>query len=69
MQVTDRAGVPPDELAALATELAVLTTLQDVVRWTFGTHREILDVVIQDEFTHDVVVTWGTRRYLVFDTT
>ena len=69
MQVTDRAGVPPDELAALATALAVLTTLQDVVRWTFGTHREILDVVIQDEFTHDVVVTWGTSRYLVFDTT
>lgn len=46
---------------ALATHL---DTLEDVLRW--GAH--VLEVVVQDEYTHDVVVTRG-EGFLVFDTT
>jgi hypothetical protein len=31
--------------------------------------RVVADVVVQDEYTHDVVVPYGDGRYLVYDTT
>jgi hypothetical protein len=40
-------------------------TLEDVVRWRGG---EIVDVVVQDEYTHDVIVVTGAG-FVVFDTT
>ncbi|HEX4449260.1 MAG TPA: hypothetical protein VH143_00255 [Kofleriaceae bacterium] len=40
-------------------------TLEDVVR---RPDLMILDVVVQDEYTHDVVVTDGAR-FLVYDST
>ena len=61
-------GLAPAELARaqLATRLA---TLEDVLRVGFGQQPawEILDVIVQDEFTHDVIVRGP--GYLVFDTT
>jgi hypothetical protein len=44
-----------------------LHTLEDVLRWG----GDVLDVVVQDEYTHDVVVRApGTAAgFLVFDTT
>lgn len=68
--VNDRAGLSPERLAALKTELARLTILQDVIRWGFAQTppSDVADVVIQDEFTHDVVLPWRDV-YLVFDTT
>jgi hypothetical protein len=56
--LTDLSGLPTERRAALERELAPLTLLQDVV-----------EVVVQDEFTHDIVVPWEDGRYLVFDTT
>jgi hypothetical protein len=69
--LTDRAGLTPEQHAALARELAPLTTLQDVVRWGFARTppRDVAAVVVQDEFTHDVVLPWDGRGFLVFDTT
>jgi len=29
----------------------------------------VVDVVVQDEFTHDVIVPLGPARFLAFDTT
>jgi hypothetical protein len=29
----------------------------------------VKDVVVQDEFTHDVIVPWGPELVLVYDTT
>lgn len=48
-----------------------LKTLQDVIAWgkTLSPKLEILDVVIQDEYTHDVIAKLGEGRYLCFDTT
>ncbi|MCP3144659.1 hypothetical protein [Pyxidicoccus xibeiensis] len=69
--LTDRAGLSPAQRASLERELAPLGMLQDVVRWGFAhtPPRDVAEVVVQDEFTHDVVVPWEDGRYLVFDTT
>ena len=58
-------------MAALSLEVAPLATLQDVLRWAFACSppRELVDVVIQDEFSHDVVLTGPDDLYLSFDTT
>jgi hypothetical protein len=68
--VTDRAGLSSERLAALKTELEGLSILQDVIRWGFSQSppNDVADVVIQDEFTHDVVLPWRDV-FLVFDTT
>jgi hypothetical protein len=42
-----------------------LRTLEDVIRQPGFT---LLDVIVQDEYTHDVIVAAGAA-YLVFDTT
>ena len=69
--LTDHSGLPPAQRTALERELAPLTLLQDVVRWGFARTppRDVAAVIVQDEFTHDVVVPWEGERYLVFDTT
>jgi hypothetical protein len=68
--MTDHARLPPERLAELMAELAGLTILQDVIRWGFSQTppSDVADVVIQDEFTHDVVLPWR-EVFLVFDTT
>jgi hypothetical protein len=42
-----------------------LRTLEDLVR---RPDLMIIDVIVQDEYTHDVVATDGTR-FLVYDST
>jgi hypothetical protein len=46
-------------------------TLEEVVRWglTARPPRLIQSVVVQDEYTHDVVLAAGSGLYLVYDTT
>ena len=51
------------------TTAPLLRTLEDVVRWTLATGASIVEVVHQDEYTLDVVVQRGERRFLVYDTT
>ena len=45
--------------------------LSDVVAWVSRQPGscEIVHTVIQDEFTHDIVVRWTRGLYLVFDVT
>jgi hypothetical protein len=45
-----------------------LRTLEDVLGWCRATGGNIVDVVVQDEFTHDVIVE-EPQGFLVFDTT
>jgi len=63
-------GLAPDAVAraAVATRL---DTLEDVLRVGFLQRPawELLDVVVQDELTHDVVVRGPAPAFLVFDTT
>ena len=42
-----------------------LDTLEDILRW--GAH--VVDVVVQDEYTHDVIARGHADGFLVFDTT
>jgi hypothetical protein len=42
-----------------------LDTLEEILRW--GGH--VLEVVVQDEYTHDVIVEGRAAGFLVFDTT
>lgn len=48
-----------------------LDTLEDVLR--FGSAQRpawaLVDVIVQDEFTHDVIVEGPAPAFLVFDTT
>jgi hypothetical protein len=61
--------------SALDGQLASLQTLQDVITWGFACTPpcEIVDIVVQDEYCHDVVmrgpVQGAIQRYLCFDTT
>lgn len=52
----------PDEVALVQR----LATLEDVVR---RPDLALIEVIVQDEYTHDVIVRRGDARYLVFDTT
>ncbi len=60
----------PTAVARLAGLVTRLDTLEEVLRWGFVQRppSEVLEVVVQDEFTHDVIVTAGPA-FLAFDTT
>jgi hypothetical protein len=47
-------------------------TLEDVVRDVLASGGALLDVVVQDEFTHDVITRWcdgEDSHVVVYDTT
>lgn len=60
-----------DAIALRVASATQLDTLEDVLRWG----GDVLEVVVQDEYTHDVIATHpsgvidGTTVFLVFDTT
>jgi hypothetical protein len=51
--------------------VATHETLEDVVRWGLAQRpaRLVARVVVQDEYTHDVVVPFGDGAFLVYDAT
>jgi hypothetical protein len=55
--------------AATLARLALVAradTLEDVLRWS----ADLVDVIVQDEYTHDVIVREPAgRSHVVFDTT
>jgi len=71
MNLDNPAGLEHSEVEALESMLGPLRTLEAVVRWAFSLKppRDVTEVVVQDEYTHDVVLSWTPSRYLVFDTT
>ncbi|MGE0352702.1 MAG: hypothetical protein AB7I33_04710 [Gemmatimonadales bacterium] len=61
-----------DDRRRLLEELArAHTTLERVLAWGRSSTppRSIAEIVTQDEYTHDVVVPWDDRLFLVYDTT
>jgi hypothetical protein len=42
--------------------------MEDVLAWTFANQAELVEVIVQDEYTHDVIVR-APDGWLVFDTT
>ena len=67
----DKVGLEQGVRSELERRLLPLRMLEDVVRWGYSLTptREIADVVVQDEFSHDVLLPWERGLYLVFDTT
>lgn len=66
-----RAPIDPAAAADLEALVGLWKKLEDVVRWGLsGTPRRMIEeVVVQDEYTHDVVMPYADGLYLIFDTT
>lgn len=71
MALTSVGNVPAAALAAIEPVVKHQRTLEDVVRWglAMSPARMVERVVVQDEYTHDVVMRWSEAVYLVYDTT
>jgi hypothetical protein len=71
MQIHDFAGMTGEEREALARVLATHESLDDVFAWgrtqSPAVHPE--DVVIQDEFSYDVLVPYAEERWAAYATT
>src|SRR5690606_38276615 len=60
--------VDPALVAQLA-QAARATTLEEVLAWAHATGGVLVEVVVQVEYTHDVVVRGPAPAYLCFDST
>jgi hypothetical protein len=75
MLVLNRADLTPEAVAVIAAELSPQENLKDVMSWALNSPRGIFipsvvaEVIVQDEFTHDVIVPWRDGMVLVYDTT
>ncbi|PCC67776.1 hypothetical protein SAMN02745121_02412 [Nannocystis exedens] len=67
--LTDRVGLDPARLAALAAIVESQRTLAAVARWCGAGGARLVEVITQDEYTHDVVVHVAGALHLVYDTT
>jgi len=69
--VHDHAGLREPELMAVARAVGAHRTLADVVAWGGAQQPPlvVVDVVTQDEYTHDVIVPLARDRYLAYDAT
>ena len=63
--------IPSEVVCQLASEVAQLFTLAEVLAWARRTTspRQVEEIVTQDEYTHDVVLALDGSRFLVFDAT
>lgn len=52
-------------------EVDAFRTLEEAMRWALARTppAQLLNVVTQDEFTHDIVIRVTSETFLVFDTT
>ena len=75
MHVVNHANLSPDVVADIASKLAGQENLRDMMSWALSSRAGtfiplvVADVIVQDEFTHDVVVPWRDGLVLVYDTT
>ena len=67
----DHADLEPTERSALEAAVQSLRTLADVLAWVRvqALARSVVEIVTQDEYTHDVVVAADGQPYIAFDTT
>lgn len=75
MRVVNHANLSAEETARIEAELSGQQNLRDVMRWALSHTAGVFipavvaAVVVQDEFTHDVVVPYRDGLVLVYDTT
>lgn len=70
-EVEWRTTVDSEVRASIETLFRSQKTLEDVVRWGLAQSpvRLVEDVVVQDEYTHDVVIRHPSGVYLAYDST
>ncbi|HRI70654.1 MAG TPA: hypothetical protein PK156_40760, partial [Polyangium sp.] len=66
-----RLSVAGNVRGAIESFVSTQKTLEDVVRWGLGQKpvQMVKDIVIQDEYTHDVVIYHPSGVWLVYDST
>lgn len=71
MQIEICAALDQGTLESIEVTVHNQKTLEDVVRWGLVSKppRLIADIIVQDEYTHDVVMPFRDGIYLVYDTT
>lgn len=69
--IENRAGLSPDEFAALVATLASQTSMKHALDWLLGHSPPLVpaEMITQDEFSHDIVVPLSGGRWLVYDST
>ncbi len=69
--LANHANLSTAQAHRLVSEVRPLATLEEVIRWGLSqpTERMVLEVLVQDEYCHDVVMEWEHGLHLVFDTT
>jgi hypothetical protein len=74
MRVNNQANLPAAEFAIITQEMAGPQNLQQLIAWasdkrSFLQPAVIVEVIVQDEFNHDVVVPYRDGLTLVYDVT
>jgi len=74
MRVKNQSDLSADKLREIQAVVPHQENLKDMMAWAFSSPGDfeptvVVDVVVQDEFTHDVIVPWRDGLVLVYDTT
>ena len=75
MKVINYANLSAEESTQLKNELPEQENLHGLMKWALSQPKGVflssivLDVIVQDEFTHDVIVPYRDGLFLVYDTT
>jgi uncharacterized coiled-coil protein SlyX len=74
MRLLNQSKLPAMRISELESEMPEQENLKDVINWALANPgafvpQVVADVVVQDEFTHDVIVPWREGLVLVYDTT
>lgn len=70
LEIRDLTGMEEQTLPSLRASLARVHTLDDVIAWARSQQPKVAidEIVTQDEYTHDVLVSLGAQ-WLAFDVT
>lgn len=75
MRVLNHASLSPEQVTRLEQELSGQENLNDVMKWALSYPQGqfiptvVADIIVQDEFTHDVIVPYRDGLVLIYDTT
>ena len=71
VRITNHSGVSKERYAHAAGILRRHGSLLDVLNWcqAHAEGRDLAEVVVQDEFTHDIVLELGQGVFAVYDAT
>ena len=75
MLVINRTSLSPERFAVTISYLPEHENLQQVMQWALADRTDtfiagvVSQVIVQDEYSHDVIVPWRDELVLVYDTT